>query len=153
MRRKIDAAEIKRIIARPYTIELEYGDAPDDGVAAFVAEWPGCISAGETREEAFARLRDAMHDWVEASLDRGLPVPEPMKEFGGTLVARIPKSLHRDVARRAEHEGVSINQWVATTIARAIGAPASPLRRARRVARPGTRTRRRATPPRSRASS
>lgn len=135
MRTRIDPEEIERIIARPYTIELEYGESPEDGVAAFVAEWPGCLTAGATREEALARIHDAMHDWVEASLERGLPVPAPMREYGGTVVVRIPKSLHRDVAKRAEHEGVSINQWIATSIARAIGAPAAAPRKTTTTAR------------------
>lgn len=44
-----------------------------------------------------------------------------MREFGGTVVVKMPNTLHRDVAKRAEHEGVSLNQWIATTIARGVG--------------------------------
>ncbi|MSQ37859.1 MAG: toxin-antitoxin system HicB family antitoxin [Chloroflexi bacterium] len=33
----------------------------------------------------------------------------------------MPKSLHRRVMTRAKHEGVSMNQFIATTLAEAIG--------------------------------
>ena len=117
----MNKAEVEAILRGPYTIELEYGETPEGGVAALVAEWPGCITAGDTREEALGRIGDAMRDWVEYRLAHGLEIPEPMKRYGGTVVVKMPKSLHRDVERRAEHEGVSMNQWIATTIARAIG--------------------------------
>src|SRR3989442_8581332 len=77
--------EIEAIVNRPYTIEVIYGEAPDDGVLARVAEWPGCLTAGDTREEALSRIGDAMRDWVKARLERGLPIAEPMTEYGGEM--------------------------------------------------------------------
>jgi antitoxin HicB len=55
-------------------------------------------------------------------LEEGIPIPEPrpLEEFSGRFVLRLPKSLHRDVARKAEEEGVSINQWIVTAVARSI---------------------------------
>lgn len=116
------SSEVEEIVGRPYSIELEYGRTPDEGIAAYVAEWPGCITAGSSREEALARIGDAMRDWVEARLRDGLDIPEPMREYGGTVVVKMPRSLHRDAAKRAAREGVSMNQWISTTVARAIGA-------------------------------
>lgn len=116
------SSEVEKIVGRPYSIEIEYGQTPDEGVAAYVAEWPGCITAGSSREEALARIGDAMRDWVEARLRDGLEIPEPMREYGGTVVVKMPRSLHRDAAKRAAREGVSMNQWISTTVARAIGA-------------------------------
>ena len=128
---KPSAAEIEKIISRPYTIELEYGATPEEGVAAYVVEWPGCITAGETREEALSHIADAMRDWAEYRTEKRYDIPAPMREFGGTVVVKMPRTLHRDVAKRAKHEGVSMNQWIATTIARAVGTPS--------VRRPETR--------------
>lgn len=116
------SSEVEKTVGRPYSIEIEYGQTPDEGVAAYVAEWPGCITAGSSREEALARIGDAMRDWVEARLRDGLEIPEPMREYGGTVVVKMPRSLHRDAAKRAAREGVSMNQWISTTVARAIGA-------------------------------
>ena len=134
--RKATASDIEKIICRPYTVELDYGETPEDGVAAYVVDWPGCITAGATRAEALARIGDAMYDWVEGRLKDGLEIPEPMKEYGGTVVVKMPRMLHRDAARRARHEGVSMNQWISTTVARAIGTPQQMARsRDRRRAR------------------
>jgi predicted HicB family RNase H-like nuclease len=34
---------------------------------------------------------------------------------------RIPRSLHRDLVRRAAEEGVSLNQFATVALARAVG--------------------------------
>jgi len=144
--------EIEAIVKRPYTIEVIYGEAPDDGVLARVAEWPGCLTAGDTREEALMRIGDAMRDWVKARLDKGLPIAEPMTEYGGKVVVQMPRTLHRDVMHRAEREGVSMNQWISTTLARAVGSDGKPdrLRTVRGRRQPA---RRRGTARTSRAAS
>ena len=53
-RRKND--QVEEIARRPYTVELEYGDSPADGVLAYLAEWPDAFAAGATREDAVAEL-------------------------------------------------------------------------------------------------
>ena len=55
-----------------------------------------------------------------------IPEPEPTPEarvssYSGKLALRVPKSLHAQVAARARREGVSINQFIATTLAQEIG--------------------------------
>ena len=124
---KVTGSEIEAILRKPYSIDLVYGDTPDDGVMAKVAEWPGCMTAGDTREEALAHIGDAMRDWVEARLEDGLDIPEPAAAFSGKLLLRLPRDLHRDADRRAKAEGVSLNQWLGTAIARELG-PAEALR-------------------------
>jgi predicted RNase H-like HicB family nuclease len=37
---------------------------------------PGCISQGETREEAIINIREAIHAYIDALEADGLPVPE-----------------------------------------------------------------------------
>lgn len=36
---------------------------------------PGCISQGETREEAIANIREAIKEYVAALEEDGIPVP------------------------------------------------------------------------------
>jgi predicted RNase H-like HicB family nuclease len=36
----------------------------------------GCVSEGETREEALAAACDAIEDWIAAAVALGRPVPE-----------------------------------------------------------------------------
>ncbi len=68
-------------------------------------------------------IEDAKLGWIEDALESGDPVPEPRdtEDFSGKVVLRMPKSLHRDLARRAKVEGVSLNQIMVTNLARSIG--------------------------------
>lgn len=113
--------EIEEIVQRPYTIELEYGGSAEDGVLAYLADWPDCFAAGRTREEAVAELGKVMRALIRYRLEEGLEIPEPLTGYGGRVLVRMPRTLHRDVDARAKREGVSLNQWVTSAIARAIG--------------------------------
>ena len=46
-------------------------------------------------------IRDAMRGWLEVALEDGIPVPEPrpLEAYSGKFVARVPRSLHRDLVR------------------------------------------------------
>jgi predicted RNase H-like HicB family nuclease len=46
---------------------------------------PGCISQGETREEAVANIKEAIQGYVKALEEDGLPVPD--ERFETLLVA------------------------------------------------------------------
>ena len=80
---------------------------------ARVLELDGCQSTGETFEEAYENLREAMEGWIETKLDSGFEVPLPVgyDDFSGKFVVRIPKSLHYKLSVEAEQEGVSLNQY------------------------------------------
>ena len=41
---------------------------------------PGCISQGETREEAEANINAVIAEYIEVLEDQGLPVPEDAAE-------------------------------------------------------------------------
>ena len=88
---------------------------------------PGCMSDGETIEEAVANGREAFSSWIAAVVDMGRPVPPPtarpveLLEVSGKFVARLPKSLHARLAARARQEGVSLNTLVLTYIAEGLG--------------------------------
>jgi predicted HicB family RNase H-like nuclease len=88
-----------------------------------VRKWSGCIGSGDTAAEALADLEEAMKVWTASCLVDNVPVPEPIREdaFSGKLVLRIPRSLHRDAARLAEREHVSLNQYISNALARMVG--------------------------------
>jgi predicted RNase H-like HicB family nuclease len=54
-----------------------------DGCTAMVPELLGCISYGDTPEEALANLRDAVEAWVLTAVKFGDPIPE----LGGLRLA------------------------------------------------------------------
>ncbi|MBI3971449.1 MAG: toxin-antitoxin system HicB family antitoxin [Chloroflexi bacterium] len=47
--------------------------------------------------------------------------PDPESDFSGRLMVRLPKSVHRELAERAEEEGISINQLVLSYVSRGLG--------------------------------
>jgi predicted RNase H-like HicB family nuclease len=53
--------------------------SPEDGggFLATVPDLPGCMSDGETPEEALANVLDAIESWTEAAIDHGRSVPSP----------------------------------------------------------------------------
>lgn len=109
----------------PYTIELVH-DHDDDGAEGFVAEvleLPGCLAQGDTIEDAAARVREAMEAWLTVAIEDGIEIPEPRHadDYSGRFLLRLPRTLHAELARQAERDGVSLNQYVATTLAGAIG--------------------------------
>lgn len=54
----------------------------------------------------------------------GQAIPEPMaeQEYSGKLMLRLSRSLHRRAAEMAHAEGVSLNQFILTTLAERVGA-------------------------------
>lgn len=47
------------------------------GFVALVPDLPGCMSDGETPEEAIANVQDAIAAWMEAAQDHGRTIPAP----------------------------------------------------------------------------
>lgn len=68
-------AEVQRRMRLPYHRVIS--GEPVEGYLAEVAELPGCLTAGETPEEALANLDEAMAAWFEAALITGMAIPEP----------------------------------------------------------------------------
>jgi predicted RNase H-like HicB family nuclease len=63
-----------------YTVILER--EPDGGYVAIVPALPGCVTQGDTRDEALANVREAIEVYIEDCLDAGDPVPtEVGREF------------------------------------------------------------------------
>jgi len=109
----------------PYTIEMNPN--PDGTWFVRVKELRGCMSHGDTPDEAIAMIREAMELWLEVSLERGLPIPEPRAwdDYSGKFVVRVPRSLHRELVEAAEAEGVSLNQYINVALARAVATPSA----------------------------
>jgi len=90
---------------------------------------PGCMSDGETEEEALENGRDAFISWVSARIDQGKDIPEPKArsvdfveaDVSGRFLARVPKYIHARLVKRAQREGVSVNSLVLAFIAAGLG--------------------------------
>lgn len=63
-------------LAYSITISL-LSDKDGGGFVAGVPDLPGCLSDGETPQEALENAYDAILCWIEAAHELGRPVPAP----------------------------------------------------------------------------
>src|SRR2546422_11238689 len=94
-KRRASNEKLDEILRRPYTIEIEYGETPEEGVAAYVAEWPGCITAGGAREGGPARIGGAMRGWAAGRPARRAARGEAAQEGRGGRAPAAPRRRHR----------------------------------------------------------
>lgn len=63
-----------------YPVIVQPLSGPDGGgYAAIVPDLPGCMSDGDTPEEALANVPDAIAAWIEAAEELGHAVPAPSR--------------------------------------------------------------------------
>ena len=82
---------------------------------------PGCMSDGETIDEAIANGREALRDCMDVFRESGRKIPKAIIE-AAQWRQRLPRTLYSKLTKQAENEGVSINSLVTAIIAEAIGA-------------------------------
>jgi antitoxin HicB len=68
-----------------YAIIVEpLSDEDGGGFVATVPDLPGCMSDGETPQEALANVEDAIRAWIETAKDLGHTIPKPTRRFAMT---------------------------------------------------------------------
>jgi predicted RNase H-like HicB family nuclease len=117
-----DPSDLDRKIDQPYHIELVKSDAPGGGWSARVEELAGCTAEGATPEEAATRVQEAMRTWIAEAVAAGREVPKPRSaaSHSGRLLVRMPQSLHAELARAAERDEISLNQFITSSLASAV---------------------------------
>ena len=104
--------DLNYYLSLPYRIVIE--PDPSGELTMYIPDLPGCISQGDTLEDAYRMINDAKIAWIETALEDGATIPEPANEddFSGKFVVRVPKSLHKLLNEQAKQEGVSLNQYI-----------------------------------------
>lgn len=105
--------EVKDYMKLPYTrLVQEMNDESGHYFYGRILELDGCKSTGNTLEELYKSLNEALKGYIEIKIENNLPVPIPeaSNNYSGKFVVRLPKSLHQRLAIEAEKEGVSLNQ-------------------------------------------
>jgi predicted RNase H-like HicB family nuclease len=104
-----------------------YGIEAQEGIQ-YVAEYPalkGVSGTGIDPEHAMRDLEINSTVNLEALREANLPIPESdlliQTKYSGKLSLRLSKRLHAQVARAADVEGVSINQYIVEAVAQAVG--------------------------------
>ena len=110
----IENKTVQDYMSLPYNYIIQpINDESGDYYYGRVLELDGCQSTGDSFEETYLSLREAMEGYIETKIENGFDVPEPIvnNDFSGKFVLRIPKSLHFRLSVEAEKEGVSLNQY------------------------------------------
>jgi antitoxin HicB len=71
---------------REFTIILD-PDTEDGGYTVTVPALPGCITEGDTREEAIANAKEAIELYIESLLADGEPIPNDLPDVEVLKVA------------------------------------------------------------------
>jgi predicted RNase H-like HicB family nuclease len=123
---------VEDYLALPYHLMLvRDGEEKGKPWTASVEELPGCTSRGKTSDAALDGIEAAMASWIALALEEGREIPEPKSStsHSGRLLLRMPRTLHADLTRASEREGVSLNQFITDALAAAVawrGRPPAP---------------------------
>lgn len=112
----------KKILDYPFTIH-HLSEEDGGGYLIEFPDLPGCLSDGETIEQAIQNGLDAVVCWLEAAKEAGKPIPKPgeLEQQSGKWVQRVPKSIHLRLVEKAKQEGVSLNTLVVAMLAEGLG--------------------------------
>ena len=61
-----------------YAVVIEKGDT---SYGAYVPDLPGCITAGETKDEVIKLIHEAIEFHLEGLKENGEPIPEPSSDI------------------------------------------------------------------------
>lgn len=68
-----------------YTIIL-HPDSDEGGYTVTVPALPGCVTQGETLEEAITMAKDAIHLYIDSLIEDGEPVPQELEHPQAIIV-------------------------------------------------------------------
>jgi len=54
-------------------------------------------------------------------LEVNIPLPVKPQKYSGKIVLRMPHTMHESLIHMADLEGVSLNQYMLTSLARTVG--------------------------------
>jgi antitoxin HicB len=89
-----------------------------DAFVAWIPDLDGCVTQGDTMEEALQMLQEARELWLETAHSSGIDIPEPRdtEDFSGRILLRMPRYLHARLSGQADDEGVSLNQYIVSLL-------------------------------------
>jgi len=100
-------------------------DMDGGGYLITFPDLPGCLSDGESIEEALANGRDAFSAWMSARAHQDKPIPKPTRHGESSepvrMMQRLPRSLHSRLVAYARADGTSLNTLVTMLLAEGLG--------------------------------
>lgn len=102
----------------PFRVQVDR----DAGYVVDFPDLPGCYTGAPTLAELPHMIEEARTLWIETELASGHDIPSPTHfdhdAYSGKFNLRLPRSLHQALAEASDRAGVSLNQYVATLLAR-----------------------------------
>ena len=83
-------------VPRIHTYAVHIEPAEEGGFVVSVPALPGCVTQGETYEEALAMAQDCIEGFLEALVKAGEPIPEkstPTMPIDVCLAVRVPSQV------------------------------------------------------------
>lgn len=103
-----------------YNISIRFGSFDgEDCFEARVRELPDLVEYADTYTEAYELAVDSISATAKVFCEKNLHMPSaqtPFDDFSGRVTLRLPKSLHRSLAHKAENEGISLNQLLVSVL-------------------------------------
>jgi antitoxin HicB len=90
----------------------------EGGFYARIPDMPSIFTGGVTEIEALKNAKAAIKEYLEICKKDKLPIPQSKS---GKFNVRVPKDLHRELARKAAEQGVSLNQLIVYLLGRGTG--------------------------------
>ena len=96
-----------------WSYRFEWSDE-DKCYIASIAELKGCVADGSTIQEAMTEILDALSSYIQACLEAGYDIPEPLKpsDYKGKIPYRTTSEKHYKLAVKAKATGKSINSLI-----------------------------------------
>lgn len=113
--------DLKYYIKLKYSVKLTpISEEDGGGWLAEIPELKGCMSDGETPEEALKNVEEAKVAWISTAIKRGQTIPLPSSndddEYSGKFTLRLPKFLHKELSIAAQKDDISLNQYILSLV-------------------------------------
>jgi len=112
--------DAKRLAERDYSFVVTSGE---DCVEITFPDLPGCVTYGDTIEEALGMIEEAKLVWISTLLKMARSVPSPKRErdFSGRFLVRATPDLHHRLAQLAVSSKMSLNRYVVKALNEYVG--------------------------------
>lgn len=127
MTKDIKKTKLKEYLNLPWHYSVEASEWEGENVFwVWVFELPDCSTFDKSRVKALETVANLLPEYLEVALDSNsvIPIPEARStesgDVGGTIVLRIPKSLHLGIKQAAKAENTSLNQFALFALTKAV---------------------------------
>ena len=100
-----------------YTYRITWSEDDEEHVGLCV-EFPSLSWLAKTPEAALLGIRKVVDEAVTDMRNNGETPPAPIssRPYSGKFLVRVPPEVHRELARKAAEEGVSLNRLVSAKL-------------------------------------